>query len=251
MKLKNKIIKSLHERKSVRSFEDKTLSPKVKRTLFKAATQAPTAGNQQLYSMIDITDPELKAKLAVLCDNQGFITKAPMVVIFLADCSRWLSYYELAGLTARKPAVGDLLLAVSDATIAAQNMVVAAQSLELGSCYIGDVMEHCEEMRTALNLPPYVFPCTMLVIGHPTPSQLTREKPKRFPLKTVVMENGYNPLPSEKLISTYEKSRGKKNPNFDFTNHVTTFCKRKYESEFSLEMSRSVATYLKEFMSEE
>lgn len=61
-----------------------------------------------------------------------------------------------------------MLLAVEDAVIAAQNSVTAAESLGIGSCYIGDVMEHAEEMKGLLSLPAYVYPACMLVFGHPT-----------------------------------------------------------------------------------
>ena len=39
--------------------------------------------------------------------------------------------------------------------IAAQNAVVAAEALGLGSCYIGDIVEHAEEVAALLDLPPY------------------------------------------------------------------------------------------------
>ena len=42
--------------------------------------QAPTAGNQMLYTILDITDAALKARLADLCDHQPFIADAPVVL---------------------------------------------------------------------------------------------------------------------------------------------------------------------------
>ena len=81
---------------------------------------------------------------------------------------------------ARAPGAGDVMLAASDAAIAAQNAVTAAWSLSVGSCYIGDVMERCEEHREMLNLPPHVFPAAMLVLGYPTEQQARRPKPERF-----------------------------------------------------------------------
>lgn len=81
------------------------------------------------------------------------------------------------GCEPRKPGVGDLMLAVTDTVIAAQNAVVAAESFGLGSCYIGDIMENCEEQRRLLCLPDYVFPAAMLVLGWPTEQQKQRPKP--------------------------------------------------------------------------
>ena len=85
----NDVIRQLLERKSVRVYEDREIGETEKQMILEAACQAPTAGNQQLYTILDITDKEKKEALAVLCDNQPFIAKAPLVLIFLADCRKW------------------------------------------------------------------------------------------------------------------------------------------------------------------
>ena len=178
---RNPTLDALCARKSVRVFTEEPVPQAVKNALFQAAMQAPTAGNQMLYTILDITDAALKARLADLCDHQPFIAGAPLVLVFLADCRRWLNAYHAAGITdARKPGAGDLMLAVADTCIAAQNAVVAAESLGIGSCYIGDVLENAEAMRDALHLPQYVVPACMLVFGRPTEQQQRRPKPARF-----------------------------------------------------------------------
>ena len=128
----NAILSALSARKSVRVFTPDPVTPDERAAILNAAFQAPTAGNQQLYTILDITDPALKATLADLCDHQPFIAGAPLVLVFLADCRRWLNAYHAAGITdARKPGAGDLMLAVADTCIAAQNAVVAAESLSV------------------------------------------------------------------------------------------------------------------------
>ena len=236
-------IRQLYERKSVRAFEDKEIPQEAKSAILRAAAEAPTAGNQQLYTILDITDQELKDKLAVTCDNQPFIAKAKMVLIFCADCQKWYDAYINTGCEPRKPGVGDLLLAVSDANIAAQNAVVAAWSLGIGSCYIGDVMENCEKHREMLKLPEYVFPCAMLVFGYPTQQQAERVKPERVSIHHVVHENGYRRLESAELEEMWTPRAGAKT----YTDWMQAFCERKYNSEFSKEMTRSVGEYLKNF----
>jgi nitroreductase len=111
----NEIIKQLHERKSVRVFTDQEISKEAKLSILTAATQAPTAGNQQLYTILDITDPHLKMRLSETCDNQPFIAEAKMVLVFCADCQKWYDAFLTSGCDPRKPGVGDLMLAVSDA----------------------------------------------------------------------------------------------------------------------------------------
>ena len=56
----NEIIKSLYNRKSMRVYEEKSIPQEMKKVILEAAAQAPTAGCQQLYTILDITDEELK-----------------------------------------------------------------------------------------------------------------------------------------------------------------------------------------------
>lgn len=240
----NTVITQLFDRKSVRVFEDKEITKEEKQLILEAAAMAPTAGNQQLYTILDITDQELKEKLVDTCDHQPFIASAKMVLIFCADCKKWYDAFVASGCEPRKPGAGDLLLAVNDAVIAAQNAVVAAHSLGIGSCYIGDIMENCEEQRELLQLPKYVFPTAMLVFGYPTQQQLERKKPERVNMKHLVHENGYRSMNAEELEAMFAKNA----VNREYRDWMQAFCNRKYNSDFAREMSRSVAEYLKDFV---
>ena len=240
----NEVIRQLHARKSVRAFEDREIPKEIKNAILEAACQAATAGNQQLYTIVDITDQSIKDKLVDTCDHQPFIAAAKMVLIFCADCRKWYKAFEAAGCQPRDPGVGDLLLAVSDANIAAQNAVTAAESFGIGSCYIGDIMENCEAQRKLLNLPEYVFPAAMLVFGYPTQQQKDREKPRRAQMHHIVHENGYRDMDAEELQRLFSIRTGQ----LSYEEYMKRFCDRKFNSDFSREMSRSVGVYLKDFL---
>ncbi len=240
----NEVIRQLHSRKSVRVFEDREIPAEIKAAILDAACQAPTAGNQQLYTILDITDQTVKDKLVDTCDHQPFIATAKLVLIFCADCRKWYNAFKAAGCEPRDPGVGDLLLAVSDANIAAQNAVTAAESFGIGSCYIGDVMENCQQQRKLLNLPEYVFPAAMLVFGYPTQQQKDREKPQRAKMAHIVHENGYRDMDPEELEQLFSIRTGQ----LSYEEYMKRFCDRKFNSEFSREMSRSVEEYLKDFL---
>lgn len=246
----NKIIDSLYHRKSVRVFEPTPIAPDIKDILLDCAAQAPTAGNQMMYTIIDVTDETLKAKLSVLCDNQPFISTAPIVLVFLADTRRWYNSYLVAGAQPRDPSAGDLMLAFADACIAAQNIVVAAESLGLGSCYIGDILENKEEVQGLLALPPNCMPACMLVIGYPTKAQRVRPKPARFDRRTYVHENCYKEYGYSELVELYNDrcSRSHIRAVKPFDEYMREFCNRKYNSEFSIEMNRSATAYVKEYL---
>jgi len=255
----NQVMDVLMKRKSVRAYEKRDINADVRAEILKATLRAPTAGNMMLYSILDVTDQSIKDKLAVTCDNQPFIARAPMVWIFLADYQRWDDYFLASGveefcaqrnLTMQKPSEGDLFLACSDALIAAQNAVIAAESFGIGSCYIGDITEQYEAHKEMLNLPQYVFPICMLVFGYPTQQQKDRELTPRFDEKFIVFENQYRHLNKGEFDEMFAE-RQSHLPKGKTMEGITTFGQamylRKFSADFTVEMRRSVREWLKQW----
>jgi FMN reductase (NADPH)/FMN reductase [NAD(P)H] len=202
----------------------------------------------------------MKDKLAVTCDHQPFIARAPTVWVFLADYQRWYDYFIVSGveeicaqknLTMQKPEEGDLFLACCDALIAAQNAVIAAESFGLGSCYIGDIMEQYETHREMFNLPQYVFPICMLVFGYPTQQQKERESTSRFDEKFIVFENQYHRLDRDEFDEMFAESQSRLPQGKamqGIANVGQAMYLRKFSVDFSVEMRRSVREILKVWM---
>ncbi|MBR0402438.1 MAG: nitroreductase family protein [Lachnospiraceae bacterium] len=239
----NNTIRQLLERKSVRSFTAREIDEETAREILLAAAAAPTAGNQQLYTILRVRDRGLLERLAKSCDHQPFIAEGKLVLVFCADCLKWYDAYRYAGCEPRRPGAGDLLLAVDDALIAAQNAVTAAESYGIGSCYIGDIMENAAEQRDILGLPESVFPAALVVFGSPTEQQKDREKPERADLKYIVNEDRYRRLGEEELRAMFEKRAGAAG----YDAWMQAFCRRKYNSDFAREMTRSVEEFLEQY----
>ena len=236
-------IRELCSRKSVRVFSDEPITPQERDTILSSALQAPSAGNQLLYTVIDVTDAQKKAALADSCDHQPFIAQAQLVLVFCADPLKWHDAYRLFGCDPRPLGAGDLMLSVIDAAIAAQNAVTAAWSLGIGSCYIGDILENRETQREILRLPAQVMPAVMCVFGRPAESQLSRPKPPRPALTRMVHENEYRRMDEAALKELLSYHFG----TDAFEDRLRAFWQRKYESDFSREMTRSVAEWIKAF----
>ena len=235
--MENRTIKELFSRKSVRVFSDEKITEKEKRLILEAAIQAPTAGNMSLFSILDIQSKEMKDTLAKSCDNQNFIAEAPLVLIFLADYQRWCDVLESYEMTIPPMGQGDLFLAMEDCLIAAQNAVVAAESMGIGSCYIGDILENYEDNQKLLNLPKYVLPVSMLVLGRPTKQQKNRMKPERFKVEDIVFTDVY---PEKDLKETREAFKRKLNvSDEELKKSLEQYRKRKFEAEFRMELNRS------------
>ncbi len=252
------IIESLLNRKSVRAYEDKAIPEEIKDVIIRSAMRAPTAGNQMLYSIVEVADQKTKEVLVRTCDNQPFIAKAPYVLLFLADYQRWYDYFTVSGVPElcksrgeeiRRPQEGDLFLACCDALIAAQTSVVAAESLGLGTCYIGDIMENYEEHKELFDLPQYVFPIAMVCFGYPTEQQRERQQPERYKQQYIVFKDKYRRLGKEELEDMFKSSNERMFRDKSSINGAENFGQhmymRKFSSEFSREMSRSVREILK------
>jgi FMN reductase (NADPH) len=256
----NETLGVILNRKSIRQFLRKPVPQEVKTEIIGATLRAPTAGNLMLYSIIEVDDQAAKDTLAVSCDHQPFIARAPWVLLFLADYQRWFDYFQLCGtgefarrarLPVRKPAEGDLMLACCDALIAAQTCVIAAESCGLGSCYIGDIMENYETHRDLFKLPRYTFPICLLCLGYPTKAQKAREPTSRFERKFIVLQNSYPRLGRIELETMFEEEQARAFQNSEELNGAVNvgqlIYRRKFAADFTLEMNRSVKAILKQW----
>ncbi len=242
----NKTIEEIFNRKSVRMYSDEIITDEEKQLILQSALQAPTAGNMALYSIIDVQDPMLKEELAKRCDNQPFIAKAPLVLIFLADYQKWFDMFNIYTPGVPKLEESDLFLAAQDCIIAAQNTVVAAESMGIGSCYIGDILENFEENQKLLNLPKYAVPFVMVVFGRPTKQQKDRQKPKRFDLTDIVHVDQYHQKSIEETKDMFKRQSNKNEEQLG--QYIEAFAKRKFFAEFRDEMNRSSRAILKHWI---
>lgn len=139
----------------------------------------------------------------------------------------------------RLPAEGDLLLACCDALIAAQTAVIAAECVGLGSCSIGDILEHYEYHRELLDLPRYTFPMTMVCFGYPTPAARRRDLTTRFPQRSIHFKDSYRRLDREELLAMLE-TRRRGGAMGDGVDVALRTDRRKLSADFTVEMTRSV-----------
>ena len=250
----NAVLKTIHQRTSLRVYQDRPISDADLQALQEAILRAPTAGNMMLYTVLLIREQSTKEKLSQTCDNQPFIARAPLVLVFLADYQRWFDYYRLSGtpqfctesgLVWQKPDLGDLFIAVSDAIIAAQTAVLAAESMGIGSCYIGDIMENYEIHRELLALPAYAFPAAMLCLGY-YPADYKPRFRQRFARENIIQEERYRPRDDLQLREMFAFLEGGFPPKnkFGAENMGQFMYARKTGSEFAREMSRSVRAAL-------
>lgn len=193
----NSTIETILNHRSVRKFTSEKLSEETIQTLVEAAQMASTSSFIQAYSIIGVTDPSMKQKLAELAGGQQYVAENGHFFVFCADFHR----HEVAGaeeetvVTSAIESTEKMLVGITDAALAAQNCSIAAESLGYGICYIGGIRNNIKEVSQLLQLPDHVIPVFGLCVG--VPAAETDKKP-RLPVKGVYFENTY---PSDSLHS--------------------------------------------------
>ena len=253
----NETLELINKRRTIRAYDPKPLTQEEINTIIHGAIRAPTAGNMMFYSILQINDQKKKDKLAIICDNQPQIAKAPLVLIFLADMQRWWDYFKICKTQElctemdelfETPQEADLLLACCDALIAAQNAVITAEALGIGSCYIADIMENIEILREMLSLTRWVFPIAMLCFGYPKGRKDNIPLTPRFSQKFIHFINKYNRLTEQEFTEMFKNVKRSFNVK-QAMNLGQKFYFGKLAADYSKEMRRSVKVAIKDWIS--
>ncbi|CAM3082702.1 oxygen-insensitive NADPH nitroreductase [Paenibacillus lupini] len=199
----NETIGLLKQHRSIRKFTKDPVTAEQLDAILTAAQQASTSSNMQAYSVIGITDKELRSELAKLAGNQAYIEESSVFLVWCADLYRWEQaakrHYDEEILSTTE----NFIIGTVDAALAAQNAAVAAESLGLGIVYIGGIRNQPEQISELLELPQHVYPVFGMCIGVPDQSPLDRP---RLPRSAVYYENSYNTSTIDSNIDAYDET---------------------------------------------
>ncbi|KAF4994465.1 hypothetical protein FDECE_13114 [Fusarium decemcellulare] len=203
----NPTISSLLEHASVRHFlHDERLPDGTLNTLMAAAQSASTGSMLQSWSVVAVTDPDRKSRVAILCGDQDFIRQAPLFLLFCADLGRLADASEHhgdPGQGAGLKRIDLFIMATLDAAMAAQNATIAAESLGLGMCYVGGARNNARDLADYLDLPHRVVGLFGMAVGKADPAYLNSRKP-RLPMNEVVHQDTWKSEDRAKRIAKYE-----------------------------------------------
>ncbi len=144
----------IFRRVSTREFTDKPVSQDYLIAILKAGMQAPSAGNQQPWEFLVVTDNNLLKKLADVSLHSKPLETATAAIIVLqkSDDHLKLPYCKTQDLSA-----------------CSQNILLAATALNLGVVWLG--VEPFEEKKAFIkelfNLPNSVSAFNIICLGHP------------------------------------------------------------------------------------
>ncbi len=144
---------AIFTRRSVRSYTDELVSQEQIDKLLRAAMQAPSAGNNQPWEFLVVTD---KAKLVEITKVKKAVAMAKNAPLAILTCFN-KDYEKLKG------------FAVQSVCCASQNILLTAHALGLGAVWtsVYPNEDFVKGYRKVFNLPDNIIPVAFIVIGHP------------------------------------------------------------------------------------
>lgn len=146
------IMEAIYQRRSIRKFSGEPVSRETLKDITAAGMMAPSAGNQQPWHFVTITDAEKLKSAAEVNPNARMAAGAPAGILVCGDTEleKYPGYW------------------VQDCSAAMQNMLLAIHGMGLGAVWTGiwTNEERVLGFRKLFGLPQTVNPLGLVVIGH-------------------------------------------------------------------------------------
>ena len=159
----NETIKNQLDHRTIREFKNEKIDDSIIESLLDVANMSPSSNGMQLFSIIKITDQNLKEELAKN-GLQEYMARAPYLWIFIVDLFR---NYNIAkeNYQENDEMIGfdKFIQGFTDSIIAAKNVSIAAESLGLGVNYFGNIHNNTKHIIELLDLPKLTYPAVGLI----------------------------------------------------------------------------------------
>lgn len=197
----NAVIDLLKSHRSIRKFTDQSIDQTTVEALVEAGQAAATSSFIQACTVIQVSNPDTREKLAACAGGQAYVAAAPVFLVFCADMKRHQLACDMHDAQMKSGFTEQFITASLDCGLFAQNLVVAAESLGLGTVYIGGLRNKIAEVAELLELPDLVYPVFGLCLGYP--DQNPEVKP-RLPVSVVLKQETYNDSDDQGIITEYD-----------------------------------------------
>ncbi len=224
----NDVKTTLLERTSVRRYERESIPQETMDFIYEAIRNTPTSYNGQQFSVIDISDQQLKEELYALTDSKQLKT-CNRLLVFCSDFNKISRLAERKGFDVPPftNTMDAVIIGIVDAALAMMSAVVAAQAAGLGSNCVG-YLRTVDPAKVAelLKLPKGVFVVCGLALG--IPREHPDLKPKQ-PSSTVFHKNCYNQDNEalvddleqyDNLVKEYNRTRSGGTTDNDWCDHI-------------------------------
>ncbi len=140
-------------RRSIRSYADGGVDEAAIERLLRAAMAAPSAGNQQPWHFVVLTERRLLDAIPQFHEYSQMLKQAPAAIVVCSDGGR-------EGMNVYWP---------QDCAAATENILLAARAEGLGSVWLGIYPERdrIARLRELLGMPEEITPFCVVAVGQP------------------------------------------------------------------------------------
>jgi len=147
------LLDAIHTRRSIRKYLNKPVPEEMIETILRAAMAAPSAGNQQPWHFVVITDRARLDAIPAFHPYSKMVLQAPAAILVCGDPDgkKWPTFWD------------------QDVGAATQNILLAARDLGLGTVWVGVYPEkdRMEGFRKLLGIPENIIPFSFIPVGWP------------------------------------------------------------------------------------
>jgi nitroreductase len=173
----NCLMEIITNRRSIRSYKSDKIEDDKLDYILQAFRKAPSAKNLQPWKLVIVKDKHKREDLAIACNNQSFISEAPIII---AACAKEEEAYGVMG--------GYMNSYPIDIAIAMEHLILAATEQGLGTCWIGAFKENL--VKGILGVPENIRVVALTPVGYPS-SAADPSKRGRKSLSEVVCYEKY------------------------------------------------------------
>lgn len=146
-------IQAVLSRRSIRRYTSQPVPQEVIEDLLKAAMSAPSAGNEQPWHFVVISDGKILNEIPKFHPYSSMLSEASAAILVCGD----LREEKYKGFW------------IQDCSAATQNILIAACAKGLGAVWLGiyPIEERIKGMRKLLGIPEHIVPLSLISIGYP------------------------------------------------------------------------------------
>lgn len=185
----NPILHAQSTHKSIRQYTDQAIDGALLKQLIQCAQGAASSSFIQAYSIVQVSDPDNRQKIATLAGGQKWVESAAEFLVICADLTRVEYCSREQGLGELEGHAEHFIAATTDATFFAQNLMLGAESVGLGAVFIGGIRNDPAQLATLLNLPKHVYPVFGLCLGYPDAQP---DLKPRLPVDVILHKDSYD-----------------------------------------------------------
>ena len=146
-------LEAILSRRSIRKYTSEPVQEETAILLLEAAMSAPSAGNEQPWHFIVISDRKILSEISLVHPHAQMLNGAPMAILVCCDerLTRNQNYW------------------VQDCSAATQNILISIQAIGLGGVWVGVYPneERVTSLRNIFRLSEHVIPFSLISLGHP------------------------------------------------------------------------------------